>query len=76
MKSVITKAILKELELKNRARKVLTSRRGNILTDHAGLTVVGIVLILAVLVWAVSFVNKTFLPTLGQKIMGILDYNG
>lgn len=55
-------------------KNFLRPRKGNILTDHAGLTAAGLVIVLIIIVWAVPYTRNTFLPQVGSWISNLWGY--
>jgi hypothetical protein len=75
MKKIMTKVVLKELSLRQKAKEILqdTSGGGSDLTDNAGFIIIGLVLIGVILAAAQTFTSGTFLPALWAKIMALFD---
>lgn len=74
MNKFFIKAMLKEMELKQKLRSLVYEENGSsTLTDNAGVIIIGVVVFSAILVFAISFTNNDFLPAIKKKIMGLLS---
>ncbi|HEX2938966.1 MAG TPA: hypothetical protein VHO66_08620 [Ruminiclostridium sp.] len=76
MKKFVVKAAIRALEMKNKAREVLTGKDGNVLTENGLMIAIAVALVLLILAWAYSFLNKDFLPSLGNGVKDILNFKG
>jgi|GEM_PF-6529586 Flp pilus assembly pilin Flp len=78
MKKIVTKAVFNILLLKEKAKEtslaILKDQNGSILTEYAGVIIVGLVIVGIVIVSAVQYTNNTFLPTMWSKITGFFNY--
>jgi len=69
--------MLRVLEAKEKAKNCLPKLEGNnVLTDNAGMVIVGFLIVMVLIVWAVPWTRDTLLPALGSQIMGLFNYNG
>lgn len=74
MKKFVTRSILKELALKEKAKGILISRNGSsVLSDHAGLVIVGVICLALIIAWASGFITNTLLPMLGNRLTGLIS---
>lgn len=74
MKNFVTRQVLKELALKEKAKEIVMSRRGSsVLSDHAGLVIVGVICLALIIAWASGFITNTLLPLLGNRLTGLFS---
>jgi hypothetical protein len=62
--------------LKKKTVAILFDDSGSsVLSDHAGMTIAGIVLIAAIIVVALAWTKGTLLPTIWERILALFNYS-
>ena len=80
MNKFATRALLRGMELKSRAREgckriaaILESNDGNVIAENAMWIAFAFVIIVIIIAWAQTYTKGTFLPDLGNKLTNLFN---
>lgn len=60
-----------------RAGRLSTDESGSsVFTDNAGIIILGLLLVMAAVVWVINYTNSSFFPSLQQKFQALWNYTG